>query len=388
MLAPMRVPRAERPSSARLAAAVAFALALWLAAAGSASAAALRWSEPVTLPGSYGVFSLACPSSRLCVAGTAGDLLVSTDPAGGAAAWVPSAAAPQRVGYGAAIHGIACPTTGFCVAVSSNAVLASTSPAGGASAWHTAVLPIPRGWYLSGVACESASVCVAFALPAAGPRGRAAPRDGVLAVSSDPGGGARAWRVERLRDVADYAYCLARECALATEDGDILTARAPAAAHAWRSVHEIGAPGEVMFIPALACEAERSCLAPLGGELRRGEIAGSLASTRPFSWSYTQGLGGAPFAAPSSGSCAPGLCAFAASVDSGGPAGYGEILTTPRLGARWSVLRYPAGGGAVVSCASAGFCVAGGIDRQVAPCRPGPPCVSPPPTGVIVVGRS
>ena len=365
------------------------AVGAWLAlAAGPAVGAPLHWSAPVTLPGSYGVFSLACPSSALCVAGTSGDLLVSTDPSGGASAWVPSAAPPQRPGFGAAVHGIACPTVSLCVAVSSNAVLTSTNPAGGAHAWRVATLPIPDGWYLDGVACQSVTACVAFALPARGSRGTAAPRGGVVVASSDPGGGAGAWRLARLRDVADYAYCLGQECALATEDGDILTARDPAgAAHAWHSVHEIGAPGRPAFIPALACASVSSCLAPIGGQLRRGEIAGALTSTRPFSWHYTQRFGGAPFAAPSAANCVPGLCAFAASVGSGRHGGYGEVLTTTRLGGRWSVTRYPASETPVVSCASASFCVAGGIDQQIAGCRPGPSCISPPPTGVVIVGK-
>lgn len=368
-------------------------LGLWLAlAAGTAGAAAsvpLRWSSPVTLPGSYGVFSLACPASTLCVAGTSGDLLVSTHPTGGAGAWVPSAAPPQRSGVGAAVQGIACPSVSLCVAVSSNAVLTSTDPAGGAGAWRIARLAIPRDWYLGGVACESATSCVAFARSSAARRITAAPRDGFVIASSDPGGGARAWRLERLRDVADYAYCLPQECALATEDGDILTARNPAGgAHAWHTAHEIGAPGRPAFIPALACASVTSCLAPIGGELRRGEITGSLASTRPFSWRYTQGLGGAPFAAPSGADCVAGLCAFAASVGSGRHGGYGEVLTTTRLGGSWSVTRYPASENAVVSCASASFCVAGGIDQQIAACRPSPSCSSAAPTGVVIAGES
>ncbi|HLH66129.1 MAG TPA: hypothetical protein VKV27_10530 [Solirubrobacteraceae bacterium] len=378
----------KRGRALRLNVVLALAAALWSVAAAGARGAALRWGPAFSLPGSYGILSLSCPAADLCVAGTAADLVVSTDPAGGARAWVPSASAPSRPGFGSAIQGVDCPTVALCVAVSPGAVLTSTRPAAGAGAWRTAALQIPAGWYLAGVGCEPSGECVAFARSLRGPRGRAAPRGGVLAVSADPTGGAGAWRIERLRDVADYAWCLARECALATEDGDILTAARPAAGpRAWRSVHQIGAPGDALFIPALACQSARACIAPLGGELRRGELIGSLAATRPFSWRYTQGLGGAPFADPSSASCVPGLCAVAASVGSAVLGGHGEVLTATRPGARWSATRFAADETPVVSCASDSLCVAAGTE-EAGGCRPGAPCVLSVPTGVIMVGSA
>ncbi|MGH2871092.1 MAG: hypothetical protein ACRDL5_01360 [Solirubrobacteraceae bacterium] len=364
---------------------------IWSAvSAGSALAGGLHWSAPVRLANTYGVTAISCPSARLCVAGTADEgLLVSTEPAGGAGAWLPSAVPPSRPGFGG-VQGVACPSASFCVAVSSNAILSSTDPAGGASAWKVAVIPIPSDEYLDGVACASPSLCVAFAASTHLYSPGVAPHGGRVLGSTDPGGGASAWKAVVLHDVADSVYCLPSVCVLGTEDGDILTARHPTrGARAWQSVHEIGARGAPAYIPVVACASTHYCLAPIGGILRHGELlTRDLFDHKPFGWAYLQGFGGAASPAPLSGSClSGGFCAFGATVGSGTHRGYGEILTSAGPRKRWATTRIAASETVAVSCASQSFCVAGGTNQPIPNCPPGPSCASPSPSGLVVIGE-
>lgn len=340
--------------------AVGFACVMLALLPACAVAGQLRWSAPTKL--ANGVFGISCPSAQLCVAGTDTGVTASTNPGGGASAWAPSASPPSRRGFGAAVHGVACPSTSFCVAVGTGSILTSTNPAGGASTWRVTPVSVPSSDYLDGVACASRSLCVAFAASSRQPStGASAPRNGLVFSSTDPAGGASAWKRAVLHDVPDYAYCLPRVCVLATEDGDILTARHPArGASAWTTAHEFGAKGDVAFIPVIACASTRYCLAPIGGIAERGELSTrNLFDTKPFSWPFRQSFGGVRIPAPQSGWCvSDGFCAFSAQTGSG-ESFHAEIVSSAGPGRRWAVENVAADIDAI-SCPSQNFCVAAG----------------------------
>jgi hypothetical protein len=100
---------------------------------------------------------LACLATSLCVAGDAGNVLVSTAPTAGPAAWV-AAALPARF----QILSASCPSATLCVLSSNNGeVSASTAPTGGAVTWATEHLIRGVTNALFGLSCPSESLCVA-----------------------------------------------------------------------------------------------------------------------------------------------------------------------------------------------------------------------------------
>ncbi|MGH2858338.1 MAG: hypothetical protein ACRDMJ_12760 [Solirubrobacteraceae bacterium] len=139
----------------------------------------------------------------------------------------------------------------------------------------------------------------------------------------------------------------------------------------------------------MACASTHYCLAPIGGTLRRGELlTRNLFDPRPYGWSYLQGFGGALGPAPLSGSClSGGFCAFGATVRSGSPGGYGELLTSAGPRKPWAVTKIAASETVAVSCASKSFCVAGGTNQPIPNCPPSPSCPSPSPSGLVVIGQ-
>lgn len=329
---------------------------------GTARAQEMRWIPRARLP--VAIESLSCPTTRLCVAGTATGLLVSTHPAAvDARRWVQVPLPATRTGSTPAISGVACPSASLCVAVAGAEIVTSRHPASTRSRWRVRSVRLPAQDHLAGIACGSPSLCVAFAGTASPPRCCSAPRGGRVFSSQDPSGGPRAWKAVVLRDVPTYASCLPTRCVLATDDGDILAATRPTAgARAWSVSHELGAPGAVADIPVIACASATDCIAPVAGITGRGQLRGSLASVAPFSWTFTQGLRGPAAVGPESGVCVTAdFCSFTASVGAK-PGGSGEILETVTPGRGWTTVDVPVNDGLVISCASASFCVAGGTD--------------------------
>jgi hypothetical protein len=172
---------------------------LALLAAGTADAGGLKWSAPVRidaqrpLGSGNAINAVSCPSGTLCVAvDSGGDLLTSTDPAGGAQAWravrhldPTLASGSQNPGDTSGITGISCPTTHLCVATDGPDIIVSTDPTGGAAAWHVES-SVDHSASLAGVACASATLCVAF------------DRVGDILTSTSPAEPAGAWTLARL----------------------------------------------------------------------------------------------------------------------------------------------------------------------------------------------
>ncbi len=191
------------------------ALVLLLVAPGAeanVTSGPLTFSSPLLVDDAYPFASpmpfdtLSCPATSLCV-GDAGNpgglsdlgpdqLIASTQPGGGAASdWTDTSTA-QIAGNasGYVLTGVSCPVATFCLAEGTDGadgkLLTSTDPAGGAGAWKVTTLtgePLFRG-----PACASSggsSVCVAGTVI---DQGGIVCADGFY-VSADPTGGASTW---------------------------------------------------------------------------------------------------------------------------------------------------------------------------------------------------
>jgi hypothetical protein len=141
-------------------------LALWVP---SSSAAALKWGAPVLIDNapltsnsssyeSVFAWSVACPSSRLCVAFDNNEVTTTTRPRR-RQAW----SAPRPVFPLGLTPVVSCPSVSLCVAFSGSGEIAvSTRPASGA--WRLTRQAEPAQQFVSGVSCPSASLCVAVNL--------------------------------------------------------------------------------------------------------------------------------------------------------------------------------------------------------------------------------
>jgi hypothetical protein len=107
---------------------------------------------------------IACPTARLCVAvDSSGNVISSTRPTRGPRAWsrpvhVDPTSAPG--GGPAGLLGIACPSASLCVAVDGGTpanVVSTTHPTGAATDWKLTAV----GGVLTSIACPSNSLCVA-----------------------------------------------------------------------------------------------------------------------------------------------------------------------------------------------------------------------------------
>jgi hypothetical protein len=258
----------------RFLALVAVALALLACSARKASAATFSWSAPVLVDeaaarttDSSGITALSCPSMSLCVAlDEFGNVLTSTSP-GDPGSWrkirppVPISAAA-----------VSCPSVSLCVAVgvrrsAAGWVLVSTDPVGGAAAWRAA--PLSHVEAPTAVSCPSASLCVGVDL------------NGDVLSSTDPTGGSRAWRAAHVDTVRGFAApgpilegvsCpSASLCIAADDEGGVLTSTNPTSgSSAWRRVRQYLGAG----LAGVSCPSVSLCV------LASGDI-GILSSTDP-----------------------------------------------------------------------------------------------------------
>ena len=359
------------------------ALACVMAAAASASAGQpLTWAAPVDLPHSHPLNAISCPSASLCVAGGDSGVYVSIDPTSGASAWKlvtpTNAARPQSF-----VHGVSCPSAKLCVAVEGRAILTTTNPTGGPSAWHATRIQTSSSRILTGVSCASASLCVTIESNPNQqyPNPLIAPRGGHVLSTTNPTGGARAWKASSVRDVPDAVSCLAPKlCLLGTRDGDVLTSTNPTAGH-WATTHVFGHPGYQLTVGAVACASPRYCLA---GYDDGPSFPGLLRTTNPrntkmYSWDQVYGEN-TPGVVIADGSCAPTrFCAFIALTAIPITANVNATMIFTSVGPSsrndWRTTRIRGSQLSEVACPSQRLCVAvGSAATTTAPAR-------------IVVGR-
>lgn len=357
------------------------AMAVWAptASAGSWTAFSLRDDQI-----SGDLFAVSCPSATLCVAGGSDSLIAtSTNPAQGKAAWatfhpggketheIAESKAPGTVYFpGAAIRGIACPSMTLCVGVGFNGrIFSSTDPAGGASAWKV----IPLGGekephvHMTGISCPSPQLCVAVAYGSK------------VVTSSDPTGEAFAWSVSELTtpvDLRGVSCPSVSFCAAVDNTGQIITSSNPTGgAGAWSLV---GAPGGEGGLNGISCPLPTLCVTGNAGRM--------ITSTNPGgglgAWSSVMAGSGLPVkgvSCPTTSACA--------AVDNNSDA----ITSTNPLGgsADWSsinVIPYPlAEEGSLgengmfgVSCPAITLCIGvGASENVIASTNPFAPNVTP-----------
>lgn len=194
--------------------------------------------------------AVSCASPDLCVAVSyEGFVYASTDPTGGAGAWSPTVI---NEGDGAThLTAVSCPSPALCVAVSGGSnnsnggkVLTSTNPTSGQ--WQA--IQLSSSLDLRGVSCGTPSFCVAVA------------REGRIFVSTNPTGGASAWREAGTPggpgDLEGVACVSTLLCAAGNMTGNVLTSTAPTAG-GWS---EANAGGSVQ-ITGISCPTASSCVA-------------------------------------------------------------------------------------------------------------------------------
>jgi hypothetical protein len=226
-----------------------------------------------------GLFAVSCPTTTLCVAGGSDSLIaVSTNPAAGSKAWstfhsggkveVPAVppgfpGAPPQGGEplfpGAQVRGISCPSPTFCVgATFDSRIFSSTDPTGGAAAWKIASLTgekEPR-LHMTGISCPSPQLCVAVAY------------GGKVIASTDPAGDASAWSVAELTfpvDLRGISCSSTSFCVAVDNTGRIVTSNDPTGgAGAWSLV---GSPGGEGALNGISCPSLALCVTGNAGRM-------------------------------------------------------------------------------------------------------------------------
>jgi photosystem II stability/assembly factor-like uncharacterized protein len=217
-------------------------LAAVVSAVGPAAAwgkGAMRWqpprgvddvapfADPAVLNG------ISCPSASLCVGVDAlGSVDTSRDPFARTAVW--KRTTPLDPAEGVSFHSVSCPSARLCVAVNTAdgvgehaRIATSTDPAGGAHAWKVISLGRHSG-SVQNIDCPTTSLCVIDTL-------------GGLLVSTDPTGGAKQWRTVLQHGPADdllteVACPSASLCVVVGETGVYRSTDPAGAAPAWRRV--------------------------------------------------------------------------------------------------------------------------------------------------------
>jgi len=218
--------------------------------------------------------SVSCPSRELCVAVTGGykavgRVLTSTDPLSGTWQVTP-------LGDPLDLRGVSCGTPTLCVAVAREGrIFVSTEPTGGASAWRPVGAPGGPG-DLEGVDCFSSLLCVA---------GNAT---GDLLTSTDPAGPAASWGEARTGgsvQITDVSCPSADRCVAVDNNGSVLTSADPGdAGGAWSFENLVpfspteereGQPPRNALFGASCASASLCALVGLDGRI--------FTSTAPFS---------------------------------------------------------------------------------------------------------
>lgn len=336
----------------------------------SSTASALRWSAPLRMPMNIPE-SVSCPSTSECFVGTSQGLLFSSDPAPSASAWqlLDGVAAQEGPVTEVAQSLVSCPSASFCAATGGYSIWTSTSPAQGASAWHRVALHLPGTHPLGGLACGSPDLCVAYQKYVDTNNTGPGPTGGRVFSTTNPTGGAGAWKMTVLRDVPDGVYCVPTACVLATLNGDVLSSTHPTlGAGAWRTVHVSGRPGARFDMTMIACATTSYCLTADTPQLLCSELwrTDDPFRTTAFSWTFVNfGFDQCPsrFALFVGGTCvSSGFCAVIADTIKGfvGAEGTSRVFWSAGPHQRWtnSAIAIPNVFG--ISCASSHLCVAVG----------------------------
>lgn len=317
----MRIIEVTRPA-ARFAAVLSCCLALALAASLAAplsGAAAANWTlrqlppQPLDDGSPYQLvlYGASCPSDSLCLAVGAFDTIAtSRTPAGGADQWhivnpkydepkqrcleegesVDFCSSPRGT-----IRAVSCATESLCVAVGyEGSVFTSTDPTGGANAWRVSDLNEgPGAAHLTGVSCPSASFCAAVSGGYGGSAGR------VFTSTSPTGGNWRTIQLDGFPDLRGISCATPSLCAAVAGEGRVFVSDDPAAGpSAW---HRAGSPTPRDLF-AVSCVAATLCAAGDAG----GNILTSTDPTGGGGFAMTNADGSVQitgFACPTTSNC-------------------------------------------------------------------------------------
>jgi hypothetical protein len=220
------------------------------------------------------MFGVSCPSPELCVVGGSDNLIAtSTNPTGGASAWnvfhpggteqipeIPGLPPGGKISFpGAQVRGISCPSPTLCVGVTLDGrIFSSTDPTGGASAWKIVQLGAGQGpnLHMTGISCPSPGLCLAVAYGSK------------VVYSTDPTGDASAWAVTELATPLDFrgVSCPTPSfCAAVDNEGSIATSVDPTGgALAWSLV---GRPGGLNALNGISCPSPSLCVTGNAGQM-------------------------------------------------------------------------------------------------------------------------
>jgi len=228
------------------------------------AAGASSWSTSAVATG--GTSGVVCLSSRFClIPDFGGGVSVSSDPTAGTAAWTRAQVfAPTMLGSAfqpqpSPATGISCPSVSLCVAVgydvacgvgcgpSSSFVATATDPVTAPTQWNViapdAVAPSEA---IKSVSCPAITLCVIAGAQA-------------IASSTDPTGGAKAWKGELLvNEGASAVSCASTQlCVVVDEEGNALISTDPAAGPpSWRTVHLAASS-----LTGVSCSSTALCVA-------------------------------------------------------------------------------------------------------------------------------
>ena len=366
----------------------------WCSAASASAAGQLRWSAGRT--GAAGdLIGVACPARTLCVGvNNAGGVAVSKRPSGGAQTWklIHGLTILQTGGTLAQqidaaqidleAYDVSCPSVHLCLigrpgaaniagAAPSAAPVASivytTDPLGGASAWHTVNGIDGNAGLIGSLSCPSTHLCFAIE----NKTDQFGNGLGTPLVSTDPTGGASAWKVAGpdLNDYFQGISCPSTALCVAAGGGGLYWTKDPAGpTAAWKYVHSTNMDGQ---IDSVSCPSKTFCIAqpdmagckpcgapndlistdPIAGDWRQASVATGYVSCATKSWCVGAGGPGRP------------LPDLAFSTD---PAGRADAWRYVYGFGRNVIVR-------AVSCASTSFCVAVGDRGLIAVGQPADP---------------
>ena len=255
------------------------------------TAGPVAWKATDNGPASYPT-EVVCPSTTLCVAQDSGGIVTSTTPASADAPWTSTPIEGLECGNGKCfaepVNALACPTDRLCVDVGANGdVVTSTDPIGGAGAWRwQKVDPNGADPALRDISCPSASLCVVG--DAAGRR---------TFASTSPGGQASSWRAIPAGFDTDWLSCPLTTLCLANQaDASPFVSSDPlGGASSWR-FSDVDHAGT---LTAVSCPSATECVAvdDAGNVVTGSPLMAPVRSGRPPSITGNPRVGGTMTAA-------------------------------------------------------------------------------------------
>jgi hypothetical protein len=173
--------------------------------------------------------------------------------------WSSPALIDQRLPFAVpeGIIDLNCPSVHLCVGTQARGVEISTNPLGGASTWAITALPVTPGDLLGSISCASRRLCVAVSEDS-----------GQVFTSTDPTGGAAAWKGTRVGSLVRRAgpsppavSCPRVRFCVMVDAGSVGVSTQPTRPHSWRWISVKSA--RTTTLSSVACPSRRLCVATM-----------------------------------------------------------------------------------------------------------------------------